>query len=66
MFKVSDCKIIHGLTAKKSADDEKTVPSLIDYAVEEIKQKLLQTDINTLTPIEAMSMLYEMKRAVGG
>ncbi len=51
---------------KKSADDEKTVPSLIDYAVEEIKQKLLQTDINTLTPIEAMSMLYEMKRAVGG
>ena len=51
---------------KKTADDEKAVPSLVDYAVEEIKQKLLQTDINTLTPIEAMSMLYEMKRAVGG
>ena len=60
-----------GRTGKKAERGNDQNPAeeaitLVDYAVEEIKDKLLNTDINTLTPIEAMSLIYEMKRAVGG
>ncbi len=33
-----------------------------DAAAEEIKEKLKKTDINTLTPIEAMNLIYEWKK----
>ena len=36
--------------------------TLEDSAAEEIKSKLKTLDINTLTPIEAMNLLYEWKK----
>ncbi len=39
--------------------------TLEDAAAEEIKEKLKTIDINTLTPIEAMNLLYEWKRLLG-
>lgn len=36
--------------------------SFSDAAAEEIKEKLKKTDINTLTPIEAMNLIYEWKK----
>ena len=35
-----------------------------DSAAEEIKEKLKTLDINTLTPIEAMGLLYEWKKRI--
>ena len=35
-----------------------------DSAAEEIKEKLKTLDINTLTPIEAMGLLYEWKKTI--
>lgn len=40
--------------------------SLTDVGADEVRQKLLQTDLNTLTPIEAMNLLYELKKKVEG
>ena len=38
--------------------------SFADSAAEEIKEKLKTLDINTLTPIEAMGLLYEWKKMI--
>ena len=38
--------------------------SFADSAAEEIKEKLKTLDINTLTPIEAMGLLYEWKKTI--
>jgi len=54
---------------KKNADDGQTGlvnMTFEDSAAEEIKAKLKSLDINTLTPIEAMNLLYEWKRNFGG
>jgi len=39
---------------------------LDDPVLEQIKEELLITDINTLTPIEALFKLNEIKKMVGG
>ncbi len=36
--------------------------SFDDIAADEIKEKLRKTDINTLTPIEALNLIYEWKK----
>ena len=36
--------------------------SFEDMAKEEIVEKLKSTDINTLTPIEAMNLVFELKK----
>ena len=52
--------------AKKAAKaEEDTVPmtlSFADAAADEIKEKLRRTDVNTLTPIEALNLIYEWKK----
>jgi DNA mismatch repair protein MutS len=56
-------------TAKLSkADDDiqLSIFQLNDPVLTEIKEELLKTDINTLTPIEALMKLNEIKKMVGG
>jgi len=36
--------------------------SLLDMGVSEIAATLSSTDLNTLTPLEALSLLFEMKK----
>ena len=38
---------------------------LNDPVLEEIREQLLHIDINTLTPVEALMKLNEIKRAAG-
>lgn len=38
---------------------------LDDPALQQIKEELLNTDINTLTPVEALLKLNEIKRLLG-
>jgi DNA mismatch repair protein MutS len=39
---------------------------LDDPVLSNIKEELLKTDINTLTPVEALMKLNEIKKMVGG
>ncbi|MBQ4353544.1 MAG: DNA mismatch repair protein MutS [Clostridia bacterium] len=52
--------------AKKAAKaEEDTVPMTLSFAdavADEIKEKLRRTDVNTLTPIEALNLIYEWKK----
>jgi DNA mismatch repair protein MutS len=52
------------LNGVKSAKDEMQMSffNLDDPLLEEIKEEILNLDINTLTPIEAMMKLNEIKR----
>ncbi len=52
---------LNGLKTAKS-DIEMTVYNLDNPLLEEIKDEILNLDINTLTPIEAMMKLNEIKR----
>ena len=36
--------------------------SMFDAAADEITERLKKTDINTLTPIEALNLIYELKK----
>ena len=38
--------------------------SFADLALDEIKEALKKTDINTLTPIEALNLIYEWKKLI--
>ncbi|MGN1345413.1 MAG: DNA mismatch repair protein MutS, partial [Eubacteriales bacterium] len=49
----------------KKAEEETALPmnlSFADAAADEIKEKLKNTDVNTLTPIEALNLIYEWKK----
>ena len=35
-----------------------------DIAAEEIKKRLAETDINTMTPLAAMNLLYDLKNMI--
>lgn len=54
-------EVLHGI---KSAKDEMqlSIFNLDDPLLEEIKQEILSLDINTLTPVEALMKLNEIKR----
>ena len=47
---------------KPESDDESGQISLMDMSANEIVAELKSTDLNTLTPLEALSLLYEMKK----
>lgn len=56
-------------TTKEIADESAMQLSffqLDDPVLEQIKQEIIQTDINTLTPVEALLKLNEIKKLVGG
>lgn len=38
--------------------------SLMDMGADQVREKLMMTDLNTLTPIEAMNLLFELKKKV--
>lgn len=47
----------------KEADEPDEI-TLFDMSWENMKEKIKNTDINTITPIEAMGILYEIKKLV--
>ena len=46
----------------RAADPGEDQISLSDLGADEVRQRLLAADLNTLTPIEAMNLLYELQR----
>ncbi|MDR0446037.1 MAG: DNA mismatch repair protein MutS [Oscillospiraceae bacterium] len=48
------------------ADEPDTQISLFDAATDEIAEKLRAADLDTLSPIEALNMLFELKKLTGG
>ena len=67
-------EVLAELEGKRAAGGEKTAKqnpadgmesrnlSFADAAADEIKEALRRTDINTLTPIEALNLIYEWKK----
>ena len=51
---------------KSKSDYQLSFFQLNDPILEQLKDELLKTDINTLTPIEALMKLNDIKRMVGG
>ena len=49
---------------RHNSDDEEQQLSLMPSPDGLIAEKLKSTDINTLTPIEAMNLLYELKKMI--
>ena len=49
--------------AGPTADDQL---SFADVAADELRETLLATDLNTLTPLEAMNLLFELQRKARG
>jgi DNA mismatch repair protein MutS len=49
-------------TAKPSPDDSQM--SLMDLGLGEIGETLKKTDLNTLTPLEALNLLFELKKKI--
>jgi len=52
-----------GTVREKPADDQM---SFGDVGAEEIKEMLLSTDLNTVTPLEALNLLYKLQRKAMG
>jgi len=48
--------------SKKVEEEPALSFSFADAAADEIKEKLKNTDVNTLTPIEALNLIYEWKK----
>lgn len=57
-----------GAVLKKSAEEEMQLSffNLDDPVLEDLKEELLHLDINTLTPVEALMKLNEIKRMLAG
>ena len=66
-----------GQTSEKVKTNNKKIPvnvddfqlsffQLDDPVLENIKEELINIDINTLTPVEALMKLNEIKKMVGG
>ncbi|MBQ0010442.1 MAG: DNA mismatch repair protein MutS, partial [Ruminococcus sp.] len=51
-------------TRPVQAEPENAMLSFENMAQNEIMEKLEQTDINTLTPLEALNLIYEMKKMI--
>ena len=53
---------LNGTKLEKEAEMQLSIFNLDDPLLEEIKDEILNTDINTLTPVEALMKLNEIKR----
>lgn len=51
---------------KSKADYQLSFFQLNDPVLEQVKDELVKTDINTLTPVEALMKLNDIKRLIGG
>ena len=57
----------NGSAAIPAAETEqKTQMSFSDVGMDDVKKVLLGTDINSLTPLESMTLLYELQRKARG
>ncbi|MCW3078076.1 MAG: mutS [Bacteroidetes bacterium] len=54
------------IKTKKDSDFQMSFFQLNDPVLEQIKEDILRIDINTLTPVEALLKLNEIKKLVGG
>ncbi len=52
--------------AKQANDYQLSFFQLNDPLLEQIKENLAKTDINTLTPVEALMKLNDIKKLIGG
>lgn len=57
---LDDGKQIPAQSRRRSDDDDNI--SFADIAADEIRQRLSQVDLNTLTPYEALTLLYQLKK----
>ncbi len=60
-------EILNDLEAEKAAPAQPAGPqpdqvSLLDMGAAELAERLRKTDVNTLTPLEALNLLYELKQ----
>jgi DNA mismatch repair protein MutS len=65
----TDNLVINGsakISSKEKSDLQLSFFQLNDPLLQQIKEDILQTDINTLTPVEALLKLSEIKKLVGG
>ena len=51
---------------RSKSDMQLSFFQLNDPILQQIKEEILQIDINTLTPVEALLRLNEIKKLVGG
>jgi len=68
-FETSDQLVINGsakVHAQTKSEMQLSFFQLNDPLLQQIKEDILQTDINTLTPVEALLKLNEIKKLVGG
>lgn len=68
-LETSDNLVINGgvkLKPENSSDMQLSFFQLNDPILQQIKEDVLRTDINTLTPVEALLKLNEIKKLVGG
>ena len=52
-------------TIQKESDVQLSFFQLDDPVLEQIKDQIIKTDINTLTPVEALMKLNEIKKMIG-
>ena len=58
--------VVQSTTNSLKKDYQLSFFQLNDPVLEQIKDELIKTDINTLTPIEALMKLNDIKRLIGG
>lgn len=51
---------------KSKSDYQLSFFQLNDPVLEQVREQILQTDINTLSPVEALLKLNDIKRLIGG
>ena len=49
---------------KDPSQDAAQMISLEDYALQHVRSQILATELNTLTPLEAMNLIYEWKKSL--
>jgi len=57
--------LIDGGTPKRSRADEGENYTIDDYLAVEVKDRIRAVDLNTLTPIDALNLLWELKKTIG-
>ncbi len=62
----ADAPVAKGKKGGKSPEPEQLQLSLESAIEAQVAEKLRQTDLNTLSPYEAMTLLFELKRQLGG
>ncbi|MGZ4089226.1 MAG: MutS-related protein, partial [Bacteroidia bacterium] len=62
----TESSLLYNGKTKENSEFQMSFFQLNDPVLEQIKEDILKTDINTLTPVEALLKLNEIKQLVGG